>query len=175
LRIKNINSQIIKAHMRQLNKANKVDKDKELSLNNYIKEVEKFIDISLEEESELIKKIKAGDQEAFEKLVKANLSLVISIAKQYQDKDLIDYDLINEGNLGLINAAQTYDEKENTEFKSYAVVVINNFIEQAIAEESSIVRLPRNEILGSMGKICKPYYLFNETSNDSPEFTEKTD
>ena len=153
--------------MRQLKKTNKVTKDKDLSLSNYIKQVDKIAVLSLEEEAELIKKIKTGDQKALENLTKSNLGLVITLAKQYQDPDLTLMDLINEGNLGLINAVQAFDQKENAEFKSYAVLVINKFILQALEEQSRIVRLPINETIGSRGKIGKPYTKFEETSNDS--------
>jgi RNA polymerase primary sigma factor len=143
-----------------------VAKDQDLELSNYIKGIEKFAVLSLEEEAELIKKIKTGDQEAFEKLVKANLRIVIPIAEQYQNQNLVLTDLINEGNLGLINAGQTFEQERDSEFKSYAVLLINNFIKQAIAEQARIIRLPINETMGSMSIIGKPYTKFEETSND---------
>lgn len=144
------------------------------SLSDYINEIEKFDYLSLEEEVELSKKIKSGDKKALEKLVKANLRLVVQLANQYksQDPNLVLEELINEGNLGLITGAQTYDPKKDKEFKLYAFVTISNYINQAINEMSSIVRLPINETIGSRGKIGKPYTKFEETSNDSPLSSE---
>lgn len=145
------------------------------SLSDYIKEVEKFDFLSLEEEVELTKKIKSSDQKALKKLIKANLRLVLQLANQYksQDQNLVLEDLINEGNLGLITAARTYDPKKDKEFKLYAFVTISNYINQAIYEMSRIVRLPINETIGSRGKIGKPYTKFEETSNDSNLSSEK--
>ena len=117
--------------------------------------------ITAEEEVELARKIKAGDQNALEKLTKANLRFVVSVSKQYQNQGLSLPDLINEGNLGLIKAAQRFDETRGFKFISYAVWWIRQSILQALAEQSRIVRLPLNKI-GSINKINKPARLEQE-------------
>ena len=115
-------------------------------LNKYLQAIGKEKMITVEEEKELSKRIKLGDQEALEKLTKANLRFVVSVAKTYQNQGLSLSDLINEGNLGLIKAAQRFDEARGFKFISYAVSWIRQSILQAIAEQSKLVRLPVNQI-----------------------------
>jgi RNA polymerase primary sigma factor len=124
------------------------------SLDLYLRDIGKERLISVDEEAYLAQKIKEGDPKAFERLIKANLRFVISIAKQYQTQGIPITDLINEGNLGLIKAAEHYDETRGFKFISYAVWWIRQSIMQAIAEQSRIVRLPMNKI-GSLSKISK--------------------
>src|ERR1700679_1688021 len=142
--------------MRQL-KINKQFTNREnKSLDKYLNEISKVEMITPTEEVELAKRIKDGDQMALEKLVNANLRFVVSVAKQYQNQGLTLGDLINEGNLGLIKAAQRFDETRGFKFISYAVWWIRQSILQALAEQSRIVRLPLNKI-GSINKINKTY------------------
>ncbi|HNU60347.1 MAG TPA: RNA polymerase sigma factor RpoD/SigA, partial [Aquaticitalea sp.] len=124
-----------------------------------------------DEEVELAQRIKAGDQRALEKLTKANLRFVVSVAKQYQNQGLTLPDLINEGNLGLIKAAQRFDETRGFKFISYAVWWIRQSILQALAEQSRIVRLPLNKI-GSINKINKTF-AFLEQSHERPPSAEE--
>merc|ERR1711991_1201659 len=126
------------------------------SLDKYLQEIGKVDLITADGEVELARKIKAGDQIALEKLTKANLRFVVSVAKQYQNQGLTLPDLINEGNLGLIKAAQRFDETRGFKFISYAVWWIRQSILQALAEQSRIVRLPLNKI-GSINKINKAF------------------
>ncbi len=133
--------------------------------------------ITAEEEVELARRIKAGDKDALEKLTKANLRFVVSVSKQYQNQGLSLPDLINEGNLGLIKAAQRFDETRGFKFISYAVWWIRQSILQALAEQSRIVRLPLNKI-GSINKINKAYAKLeqqNEREPDSQEIAEMLD
>ena len=147
--------------MRQLKITKQVTNRETASLDKYLQEIGKVDLITAEEEVELAQKIKAGNQFALEKLTKANLRFVVSVAKQYQNQGLTLPDLINEGNLGLIKAAQRFDETRGFKFISYAVWWIRQSILQALAEQSRIVRLPLNKI-GSINKINKTY-AFLET------------
>jgi len=142
--------------MRQLKISKSVTVRESASFDRYLQEIGKIEMITPEEEVDLTRKIKCGDQAAFEKLTKANLRFVISVAKQYQGKGLTLPDLINEGNLGLAKAAKRFDETRGFKFISYAVWWIRQSILQAIAENSRIVRLPLNQI-GTLGKINKAY------------------
>ena len=142
--------------MRQLKITKQVTNRETASLDKYLQEIGKVDLITADEEVELAQRIKAGDQIALEKLTKANLRFVVSVAKQYQNQGLTLPDLINEGNLGLIKAAQRFDETRGFKFISYAVWWIRQSILQAIAEQSRIVRLPLNQV-GSLNKINKIY------------------
>ena len=142
--------------MRQLKIAKQVTNRETLSLDKYLHEIGKVDLITADEEVELAQRIKAGDQRALEKLTKANLRFVVSVAKQYQNQGLTLPDLINEGNLGLIKAAQRFDETRGFKFISYAVWWIRQSILQALAEQSRIVRLPLNRV-GSLNKISKTF------------------
>ena len=132
--------------MRQLIIAKQFTNRESLSLDKYLQEIGKVDLISAEKEVELAKRIGKGDKEALEILIKANLRFVVSVAKQYQNQGLSLPDLINEGNLGLIKAAQRYDETRGFKFISYGVWWIRQAILQALAEHSRIVRLPLNKI-----------------------------
>ena len=142
--------------MRQLKITKQVTNRETASLDKYLQEIGKVDLISAEEEVELAQRIKAGDKIALERLTKANLRFVVSVAKQYQNQGLTLPDLINEGNMGLIKAAQRFDETRGFKFISYAVWWIRQSILQALAEQSRIVRLPLNKI-GSINKINKMY------------------
>ena len=137
------------------------------SLDKYLQEIGKEDLISVEEEVELAQRIKKGDQEALEKLTKANLRFVVSVAKQYQNQGLSLPDLINEGNLGLIKAAEKFDETRGFKFISYAVWWIRQSILQALAEQSRIVRLPLNQV-GSLNKINKAFARFEQENERTP-------
>ena len=157
--------------MRQLKITKQVTNRETASLDKYLKEIGKVDLITADEEVELAQRIKAGDQIALEKLTKANLRFVVSVAKQYQNQGLTLPDLINEGNLGLIKAAQRFDETRGFKFISYAVWWIRQSILQALAEQSRIVRLPLNKI-GSINKINKTY-AFLEQSHERPPSAEE--
>ncbi len=160
-----------KKYMRQLKITKQVTNRETASLDKYLQEIGKVDLITADEEVELAQRIKAGDQRALEKLTKANLRFVVSVAKQYQNQGLTLPDLINEGNLGLIKAAQRFDETRGFKFISYAVWWIRQSILQALAEQSRIVRLPLNKI-GSINKINKMYALL-EQSNERPPSAEE--
>ena len=147
--------------MRQLKIAKQVTNRDTASLDKYLTEIGKVELINAEQEVELAKKIKQGDQKAMEKLVKANLRFVVSVAKQYQNQGLTLPDLINEGNLGLIKAAKRFDETRGFKFISYAVWWIRQSIMQAVAEQSRIIRLPLNKI-GAINKIKKTLVLLEQ-------------
>ena len=141
------------------------------SLNYYLREVSQERLINLDEEIRLAEKIKQGDKKALDKLVCANLRFVISVAKQYQNQGLSLQDLINEGNLGLIKAAQKFDETRGFKFISYAVWWIRQSILQALAEQSRIVRLPLNQV-GSLNKISKELSKFEQENQRRPSAEE---
>src|SRR5690242_172453 len=153
--------------MRQLKIAKQVTNRDTASLDKYLTEIGKVELINAEQEVELAKKIKEGDQRAMEKLVKANLRFVVSVAKQYQNQGLTLPDLINEGNLGLIKAAQRFDETRGFKFISYAVWWIRQSILQALAEQARIVRLPLNKI-GSINKINKAFTQLEQEFQREP-------
>lgn len=157
--------------MRQLKITKQVTNRETASLDKYLQEIGKVDLITADEEVELAQRIKAGDQQALEKLTKANLRFVVSVAKQYQNQGLTLPDLINEGNLGLIKAAQRFDETRGFKFISYAVWWIRQSILQALAEQSRIVRLPLNKI-GSINKINK-MYAYLEQANERPPSAEE--
>ncbi|GAP44750.1 MAG: RNA polymerase sigma factor RpoD/SigA [Lentimicrobium sp.] len=140
--------------MRQLKITKSITNRETASLDKYLQDIGKEELISAEEEVQLAQRIRQGDQQALEKLCKANLRFVVSVAKQYQNQGLSLPDLINEGNLGLIKAAQRFDETRGFKFISYAVWWIRQSILQALAEQSRIVRLPLNQV-GSLNKIKK--------------------
>lgn len=157
--------------MRQLKITKQVTNRETASLDKYLQEIGKVELISAEEEVALAQKIKQGDQRALEKLTKANLRFVVSVSKQYQNQGLSLPDLINEGNLGLIKAAQRFDETRGFKFISYAVWWIRQSILQALAEQSRIVRLPLNKI-GSINKINKAYAKLEQEFEREPNTNE---
>ncbi len=140
--------------MRQLKITKSITNRESASLEKYLQEIGKEGFVTAEEEADLAKKIRTGDQAALDKLTRANLRFVVSVAKQYQNQGLSLPDLINEGNLGLIKAAKRFDETRGFKFISYAVWWIRQSIIQAIAEQSRIIRLPLNQV-GSLSKIKK--------------------
>lgn len=142
--------------MRQLKISKQITNREHLSLDKYLSEIAKVDLISAEQEVELAKRIRAGDQVALEKLAKANLRFVVSVAKQYQNNGLTLGDLINEGNIGLMKAAARFDETRGFKFISYAVWWIRQSIMQALAEQSRIVRLPLNRV-GALNRISKAF------------------
>jgi RNA polymerase primary sigma factor len=157
--------------MRQLKITKQVTNRETASLDKYLQEIGKVELITADEEVELAQRIKAGDQIALEKLTKANLRFVVSVAKQYQNQGLTLPDLINEGNLGLIKAAKRFDETRGFKFISYAVWWIRQSILQALAEQSRIVRLPLNKI-GSINKINKMYAFLEQENEREPSAEE---
>ena len=157
--------------MRQLKITKQVTNRETASLDKYLQEIGKVDLISADEEVELAQRIKAWDKIALERLTKANLRFVVSVAKQYQNQGLTLPDLINEGNMGLIKAAQRFDETRGFKFISYAVWWIRQSILQALAEQSRIVRLPLNKI-GSINKINKTYAYLEQTHERVPSAEE---
>jgi RNA polymerase primary sigma factor len=157
--------------MRQLKITKQVTNRETASLDKYLQEIGKVDLITADEEVELARRIKQGDQLALEKLTKANLRFVVSVAKQYQNQGLTLPDLINEGNLGLIKAAQRFDETRGFKFISYAVWWIRQSILQALAEQSRIVRLPLNKI-GSINKINKAFAALEQEHERAPSAEE---
>lgn len=157
--------------MRQLKITKSITNRESQSLEKYLQEIGKVDLISPEEEVELAQRIKAGDGKALERLTKANLRFVVSVAKQYQNQGLSLSDLINEGNLGLIKAAQRFDETRGFKFISYAVWWIRQSILQALAEQSRIVRLPLNKV-GLTNKITKAYTLLEQEFEREPTSDE---
>jgi len=153
--------------MRQLRISKQITNRDESSLDLYLHEIGKLSLISAEEEVNLARAIKSGDQKALEALIQANLRFVVSVAKQYQNQGLTLPDLINEGNLGLIKAAQRFDETRGFKFISYAVWWIRQSILQAIAEQSRIVRLPMNKI-GSLLKINNAFIKLEQNYQREP-------
>lgn len=157
--------------MRQLKITKSITNRESQSLEKYLQEIGKVDLLTPEEEVDLAKKIKQGDQIALEKLTKANLRFVVSVAKQYQNQGLSLSDLINEGNLGLIKAAQRFDETRGFKFISYAVWWIRQSILQALAEQSRIVRLPLNKV-GSLNKINKAFSELEQEYEREPSADE---
>lgn len=162
--------------MRQLKISKSITNRESDSLDKYLQEICHEELISIDEEVELAQLIRKGDRKALEKLTKANLRFVVSVAKQYQNQGLSLPDLINEGNLGLIKAAEKFDETRGFKFISYAVWWIRQSILQAIADQSRIVRLPLNQV-GSVNKINKMVSRFEQEHERRPsidEIVEKT-
>lgn len=153
--------------MRQLKITKSITNRESASLDKYLQEIGKEELITVEEEVELAQRIKKGDHAALEKLTRANLRFVVSVAKQYQNQGLSLPDLINEGNLGLIKAAEKFDETRGFKFISYAVWWIRQSILQALAEQSRIVRLPLNQV-GSLNKINKAFSKFEQEHERKP-------
>jgi len=153
--------------MRQLKITKSITNRESASLDKYLQEIGREELITADQEVILAKKIKEGDHNALEKLTKANLRFVVSVAKQYQNQGLTLPDLINEGNLGLIKAGQRFDETRGFKFISYAVWWIRQSILQALAEQSRIVRLPLNQV-GSLNKINKAFSRLEQTHEREP-------
>lgn len=153
--------------MRQLKITKSITNRESASLDKYLQEIGREELITVEEEVELAQRIKKGDQDALEKLTRANLRFVVSVAKQYQNQGISLPDLINEGNLGLIKAAEKFDETRGFKFISYAVWWIRQSILQALAEQSRIVRLPLNQV-GSLNKINKALSKFEQENERMP-------
>ena len=160
--------------MRQLKITKSITNRESQSLDKYLQEISKETLITAEEEVLLAQRIKEGDQVALEKLIKSNLRFVISVAKQYQNQGLTLPDLINEGNLGLIKAAQRFDETRGFKFISYAVWWIRQSILQALAEQSRIVRLPLNQV-GSLNKLNKTFSRLEQQYERAPSEHELAD
>jgi RNA polymerase primary sigma factor len=160
--------------MRQLKITKSITNRESASLDKYLQEIGREELISVSEEVELAQRIKKGDHAALEKLTRANLRFVVSVAKQYQNQGLSLPDLINEGNLGLIRAAQKFDETRGFKFISYAVWWIRQSILQALAEQSRIVRLPLNQV-GSLNKISKELSKFEQENERRPSPEELAD
>lgn len=157
--------------MRQLKITQQVTNRETVSLEKYLQEISKLDMITADEEVELARKIKDGDMNALERLVRANLRFVISVAKQYQNQGLTLPDLINEGNIGLIKAAERFDETRGFKFISYAVWWIRQAILQAIAEQARIVRLPLNKI-GNITKINRTFASLEQFHEREPSLDE---
>ena len=162
---------LTKLGMRQLKITKSITNRESASLDKYLQEIGHEELISVEEEVELAQRIRKGDRQALEKLTKANLRFVVSVAKQYQNQGLSLPDLINEGNLGLIKAAEKFDETRGFKFISYAVWWIRQSILQAIAEQSRIVRLPLNQV-GSVNKINREVNRFEQEHERRPSIDE---
>ena len=163
--------------MRQLKITKSITNRESASLDKYLQEIAKEDLLSSDEEVELAQRIRKGDRKALDKLTKANLRFVVSVAKQYQNQGLSLADLINEGNVGLIRAAEKFDETRGFKFISYAVWWIRQSILQAIAEQSRIVRVPLNQV-GSVNKITRALNQFeqeNERRPNTQEISERTD
>ena len=160
--------------MRQLKITKSITNRESASLDKYLQEIGKEDLITVEEEVELAQRIRKGDQKALEKLTRANLRFVVSVAKQYQNQGLSLPDLINEGNLGLIKAAEKFDETRGFKFISYAVWWIRQSILQALAEQSRIVRLPLNQV-GSLNKINNAFSRFEQENERRPSPEELAD
>jgi len=160
--------------MRQLKISKQITNRESQSLDKYLQEIGKVDLLTPDEEVDLAKRIRSGDPLALEKLTKANLRFVVSVAKQYQNQGLTLGDLINEGNLGLIKAAQRFDETRGFKFISYAVWWIRQSILQALAEQSRIVRLPLNRV-GSLNKISKTFSELEQKYEREPSPDELAD
>ena len=159
--------------MRQL-KISKQITDRGSGLDSYLSDIAKEELLTAEEEVELAQRIKAGDQIALDKLVRSNLRFVVSVAKQYQNQGLSLQDLINEGNVGLVKAAQRFDETRGFKFISYAVWWIRQSILQAVAEQARIIRLPMNQV-GAMAKVKKASALLEQKYQRRPTIKEIAD
>ncbi|RMG85175.1 MAG: RNA polymerase sigma factor RpoD/SigA [Bacteroidetes bacterium] len=157
--------------MRQLKITNKITARESLALDKYLNDIGKIDLLTADEEAELARRIKQGDQEALEKLTKANLRFVVSVAKQYQNQGLSLSDLINEGNVGLMKAGRRFDETKGFKFISYAVWWIRQSILQAIVEYSRIVRLPLNKV-GSYNKVNEAFLSFVQEFEREPTHEE---
>jgi RNA polymerase primary sigma factor len=160
--------------MRQLKITKQVTNRETISLDKYLHDISKVGLVTAEEEAELAQKIREGDKLALEKLTKANLRFVVSVAKQYQNQGLTLSDLINEGNIGLIKAAQRFDETRGFKFISYAVWWIRQSIMQAIAEQARIVRLPLNKI-GNITKVNRTFSQLEQLYEREPSADEVAD
>ena len=160
--------------MRQLKISKSITNRESASLEKYLQEIGHQDLLTADEEVELAQQIKKGDRKALERLTKANLRFVVSVAKQYQNKGLSLPDLINEGNLGLIKAAERYDETRGFKFISYAVWWIRQSILQAIAEQSRIVRLPLNQV-GSVNRIARELNKLEQENERKPSVEEMAD
>src|SRR6476660_5154833 len=157
--------------MRQLKITKQITNRETASLDMYLQDIGRVELITAQDEVVLAQKIRAGDQHALDKLVKANLRFVVSVSKQYQNQGLSLPDLINEGNFGLIKAAQRFDETRGFKFISYAVWWIRQSILQALAEQSRIVRLPLNKI-GAINRINKTASMLEQELEREPNFDE---
>ena len=157
--------------MRQLKITKSITNRESASLDKYLQEIGREELVTPDEEVELAQRIRKGDQEALEKLTRANLRFVVSVAKQYQNQGLSLPDLINEGNLGLIKAAEKFDDTRGFKFISYAVWWIRQSILQALAEQSRIVRLPLNQV-GSLNKINNALSKFEQENERQPSNEE---
>ena len=160
--------------MRQLKISKQITNRNSGTLDKYLSDIAKERLLSTEEEVELAQRIKAGDQAALDKLVRANLRFVVSVAKQYQNQGLSLQDLINEGNLGLVKAAQRFDETRGFKFISYAVWWIRQSILQAVAEQARIIRLPMNQV-GALAKVKKAAALLEQKMERKPTVKEIAD
>lgn len=160
--------------MRQLKISKSITNRESASLEKYLQEIGHQDLLTVDEEVELAQQIRKGDRKALERLTKANLRFVVSVAKQYQNKGLSLPDLINEGNLGLIKAAEKFDETRGFKFISYAVWWIRQSILQAIAEQSRIVRLPLNQ-MGSVNRIARELNKFEQENERRPSVEEMAD
>jgi RNA polymerase primary sigma factor len=175
LNVANFNVNFEKQYkMRQLKITKSITNRESASLDKYLQEIGREELITVEQEVELAQRIRKGDQEALEQLTRANLRFVVSVAKQYQNQGLSLPDLINEGNLGLIKAAEKFDETRGFKFISYAVWWIRQSILQALAEQSRIVRLPLNQV-GSLNKINKALAKFEQENERNPSAEELAD
>ena len=157
--------------MRQLKITQSITNRESTALEKYLQDISREDLVSLDEEVELAQKIRQGDVKALERLTKANLRFVVSVAKQYQNQGLSLPDLINEGNLGLIKAAKKYDETRGFKFISYAVWWIRQSIMQAISEQSRLVRVPMNQ-MGSINKVRKAIHQFEQEHQRLPSIDE---
>jgi RNA polymerase primary sigma factor len=157
--------------MRQLKITKSITNRESEALEKYLQEISKEELVSMEEEVELAQRIRKGDRKALERLTKANLRFVVSVAKQYQNQGLSLADLINEGNVGLIKAAEKFDETRGFKFISYAVWWIRQSILQALADQSRIVRIPLNQV-GAVGKINRLLNKFEQENERRPSIDE---
>lgn len=160
--------------MRQLKIFKSITNRESAALEKYLQEIGREKMITVEEEAELARRIRKGDHQALEQLTRANLRFVVSVAKQYQNQGLSLPDLINEGNVGLIKAAEKFDETRGFKFISYAVWWIRQSILQALAEQSRIVRLPLNQV-GSLNRINRAFSKFEQMNERNPSVAELAD